>query len=221
MTEEIERILKKSYNRVDISSNFINTFDCKYIAEIGVFKGYFTKEIFERCGNIIEYTMIDSWRQLSDWNKPANVDNKNFEEFYKKALNETDFAKDKRKVLKGKTNEVIEEINDNSLDFVYIDGDHTLKGISIDLINIWDKVKEEGFIIGDDFSLNIWQHGYKFEPTMVFPFAVYFAEAIDRKIYVLPFNQFLIAKNEKGFEFINFTHQEYNKTTLNYQFLKY
>ncbi|MEO0338135.1 MAG: riboflavin synthase, partial [Bacteroidota bacterium] len=55
----------------------------------------------------------------------------------KETLDKTNFAKEKRIILRGKTTEVINKIKDNSLDFVYIDGDHTLRGITIDLINIW------------------------------------------------------------------------------------
>ena len=65
-----------------------------------------------------------------------------------------------------------------------------------------------GIILGDDFSATIWQHHKKFEPTLVFPFAVYFAEAIGARIYGLGFRQFLIevpAGRERKFEFIDFT----------------
>jgi len=49
-----------------------------------------------------------------------------------------DFAASKRIILQGKTTEVIDQINDNELDFAYIDGDHTLKGITIDLIHTYN-----------------------------------------------------------------------------------
>ncbi len=115
---------------------------------------------------------------------------------------------------------MINEINNDSLDFVYIDGDHTLKGITIDLINLWDKVKPNGIIGGDDFSPTIWQHYPTFEPTLVFPFAVYFAEAMHTTIYGLPYNQFMLTKEMNGFEFIDLTTQLYTNTSLLDQFKK-
>ena len=130
-----------------------------------------------------------------------------------------DNVKEKRKVLRGKTTEIIDEIKDESLDFVYIDGDHTLKGITIDLINLWPKIKKNGFIVGDDFCSSIWQHSPKFEPTLIFPFAVYFAEAVNTKIFGLPNSQFLITKDLSGFEFIDLTNDEYINTELRKQFL--
>src|SRR5690606_33072558 len=122
--------------------------------------------------------------------KPANTNNAEFEAYYQETINRTAFAKEKLQVLRGKTTEVIRHVDEASVDFAYIDGDHTLKGISIDLIGLWGKIKPGGFIGGDDFCPSIWQHSKTFEPTFVFPFAVYFAEAVGAKIYVLPFNQF-------------------------------
>ena len=76
--------------------------------------------------------MIDPWRYLDDWNKPANKEDNIMEQFFLEAKFNTDFAANKRVILRGKTTEVVEEIPDNELEFAYIDGDHTLKGIAID-----------------------------------------------------------------------------------------
>jgi hypothetical protein len=51
-------------------------------------------------------------------------------------------------------------------------------------------------IIGDDFTSTIWQHHTQYEPTFVFPFAVYFAEALGNMIFSLPSNQFAIIKDD-------------------------
>ena len=163
--------------------------------------------------------MIDPWRHLSDWNKPANKSNEEFEIFYKEAREKTDFARSKRIVLRGKTTEVIDEIPDNSLDLAYIDGDHTLKGIAIDLIRLYPKIKVGSWIGGDDFSPTIWQHQKSYEPTLVFPFAVYYAEAVSARIFALPYNQFLIEKSEEyRFEFYDLTGK-YKKMNLRSQLM--
>lgn len=209
MKQKLESFLAKSQNRHDICVNVINEFKSKNIAELGVYKGDYAKNVLAECPSIEKYIMIDPWRNLSDWNKPANKDNDTFEAFYKETMQKTDFAKEKRVVLRGKTTEVIDKIEESSLDFIYIDGDHTLKGITIDLVNFWSKMKPDGIVFGDDFCPSIWQHDKSFEPTMVFPFAVYFAEAVDVKIYGLPYSQFIMCKAEKGFEFIDLTNGDY------------
>lgn len=218
MKEQIEEILSKSKNRLDLWKEFINTFQCSKIAELGVHRGVFAEVILGECASINDYLMIDPWRNLVNWNKPANTDNLTFDKYYKETLERTDFAKNKRVILRGKTTEIIDRIDNDSLDFIYVDGDHTLRGISIDLINIWSKINSNGFIAGDDFSPNIWQHNRRFEPTLVFPFAVYFAEAMKTKIYGLPYNQFLITKETNGFEFIDLTNFVYKSTEILYQF---
>jgi hypothetical protein len=213
MIKEIETLASETNSRQGFWSAFIQKYTCRSIAEIGVYKGTFAEEMLKRNNFIQQYYLIDPWRNLSGWNKPANKGNSEFDKIYKEALQRTDFAKSKRKVLRGKTTEVIKNLDENTLDFVYVDGDHTLKGISIDMINVWPKVKDDGFIGGDDFCPTIWQHSKEFEPTMVFPFALYFAEAMDVKIFGLPFEQFLIAKKLKGYEFIDLTGN-YNKTEI-------
>ena len=218
MTAILEKILAKSADRFLFWIGFVNYFQCRQVAEIGVHEGVFSEKLLLECESIRKYYMIDPWRKLDDWNKPLNVSNRHFEEAYNKMLHKTSFAKDKINVLRGKTSEVINEIDDGFLDFAYIDGDHTLKGIAIDLIAVFPKVKAGAFIGGDDFSENIWQHPSPYEPTLVFPYAIYFAEAVDCPIYALPNNQFLVCK-KKGFNFYNISGKHY-KMGLLHQFEK-
>lgn len=179
----IGRCLDASSSRVDFWANFLDSVSAQYIVEVGVFKGDFARGILERCGNISKYFMVDPWCHLDDWNKPANKSNEVFERYFRETITKTSFAEDKRVILRGKTSDVIEQIPDSSLDFAYIDGDHTLKGITIDLISVYPKIRDGGWIGGDDFSATIWQHSSEFEPTLVFPFAVYFAEAVGADIW--------------------------------------
>ena len=54
----------------------------------------------------------------------------------------------------------------------YVDGDQTIKGISIDPVLVYPRASEVGWITGDDFSSAILQYDPSFDPTLVFPFAV-------------------------------------------------
>jgi hypothetical protein len=207
-------IPQETTNRLDLWIKFINQTKPKAVAEVGVWKGEYAAAILERCPSIEKYTMIDPWAKLSDWNKPFNVEDNEFKEVYDEAILKTKFASDKLQILRGRTKDVINEIEDDSLDFVYIDGDHTLRGITLDLILTLPKVKSGGFIAGDDFTLSPWQHSSHFEPTLVCPFAVYFAEAMNLPIHVLPHKQFLISKSSEGFSFTD-TTGKYSDLSLN------
>jgi len=113
------------------------------MAEVGVYRGDFAKVMLQQCDGLTRYYMIDPWKHLSGWNKPANQDDAVFGQFFQEAKEKTDFAAAKRVVLRGKTTEVIDQIPDGELDLAYIDADHTLKGIAIDLIRVYPRCAME------------------------------------------------------------------------------
>ena len=187
------------------------------MVEVGVYRGDFAAALLQQCPDISRYYMIDPWKHLDNWNKPANQDDLVFENFFLETKAKTDFADHRRLILRGKTTDVVNEIRDDELDFAYIDGDHTLRGIAIDLMRIYPKVKPDGFIGGDDFTASIWEHKTTFEPTLVFPFAVYFAEATGATIYSLPHSQFCLQKTQNKFAFVDLA-RHYPEATLQSQF---
>jgi hypothetical protein len=209
---ELRRIADGAGTRLDLWSQFVQAADIRRMAEIGVYRGEFAARLLADAGALETYYMIDPWKHLQDWNKPANKRNRKFQRFYEETLERTQPWSGKRKVLRGRTADVVDDIPDGSLDFVYVDGDHTLRGITIDLVKAFGKVRPGGWLGGDDFSPTIWQHGDEYEPTLVFPFALYFAEAVDAKVYGLPYRQFLIHKSP-GFEFVDIAGR-YDQTDL-------
>jgi hypothetical protein len=216
--QTLTECVAQAQSRLDFWCRFITASHIKTMAEIGVYEGDFAAAVLKSCQALEKYYMVDPWRHLDDWNKPANEKDEVFEKIYAAALERTEFAAEKRTILRGKTTEIIDAIPDNSLDFAYIDGDHTLKGTTIDLVRLYPKIRPGGWIGGDDFSQTVWQHRTAFEPTLVFPFAVYFAEAVGSSIYGLPFNQFLIEKqNNQSFTFIDLMGQ-YSNVSLRNQF---
>lgn len=201
---EIRATIERSADRVQLLARAIEHEAAAHVLELGVWKGTTAQALLGACPKIETYWMLDPWRTLEGWNKPFNVDPEEFEEVYQAALDATEFARDKRRILRGTTTEMVDQIPDQSLDLIYVDGDHTLKGIAIDLIAIWPKLRDGGLLIGDDFTPTIWQHSGAYEPSLVFPFAVYFAEAIRCPIMALPFNQYAIRKGPgAGFAFID------------------
>lgn len=192
-------------DRFELWETFIEANALRRIAEVGVYRGEFAKRVLEASPGIEQYVMIDPWRSISNWNKPANTDDTAFERYYQETMAATAFAGPKRVVLRGKTTEVADSIDDNSLDFVYVDGDHTLRGITIDLIRMFPKVREGGWLAGDDFCNSIWQHPKTFEPTLVFPFVAYFAEAHGLVVFALPHNQFALQKGRGPYSFQDLT----------------
>ena len=202
----LAKCISHSNSRLELWVEFIRSLGLQRMAEIGVYRGDLATGLLQRCKSLTSYYMVDPWRHLAGWNKPANHDDSLLEQFFQEAKAKTDFAEGKRVILRGKTTEVIDKIPDGELDLAYIDADHTLKGIAIDLIRVYPKVRVGGFLGGDDFSISIWEHATKFEPTMVFPFAVYSAEALGATIYALPYSQFCLQKTSCAqFAFVDLT----------------
>jgi Methyltransferase domain len=215
----LARCISASHSRLEFWVQFIQSVGVQSMLELGVYGGDFAALALRRCDSIGKYYMIDPWRHLEDWNKPANQDDSQLEDLYQESKRKTEFAAAKRIILRGKTTEVIDQIADAELDFAYVDADHTLKGIAIDLIRVYPKVRVGGFIGGDDFTPSVWEHNTSFEPTLVFPFAVYFAEAVGAAIYGLPRAQFVLEKTERpSFTFVDLTGQ-YRGAGLRDQFV--
>lgn len=204
--EWIARLAGAASSREDFWIAFLRDMGATTAAEIGVYRGRFAERLLRECPEISAYFLIDPWRHLDDWNKPANKSQVTFDRFLKETMERTEPYAEKRVILRGTTAEVSTDIADDSLDFAYIDGDHTLRGITIDLVRIFPKVRKGGWIGGDDFCASIWQHGREFEPTLVFPVAVHFAEAVGTTFYCLPRRQFLMRKGrDEAFEFVDLT----------------
>jgi hypothetical protein len=202
----VTAIVEGTDSRRELWTRFLTAARVREMAEIGVWKGNFAALVLRECDGIETYYMIDPWRPLPDWNKPTNRSRREFNQIFDEAMEKTRPWVGRRVVLRGRTNGVIHRIPDGRLDFAYIDGDHTLRGITIDLVRTYPKIRDGGWIGGDDFSPSIWQHEEDYEPSLVFPFAVHFAAAVGARIYALPHRQFLLEKRRGGqHEFIDLT----------------
>lgn len=164
-------------------------------AEIGVYEGEFAAQMLEqldRRGLLKEYILVDPWRHLAEWNKPYNKQNDEFARIFALAMRRTKENpnfQDKVTVLRDMSYEASLQVPDKSLDFVYIDGDHTAKGAMKDLLLWTPKVKCGGLVFGDDYSDNT-QHGEEFDPTMVKSAVKAYVEANNLDLHEVGANQF-------------------------------
>jgi predicted O-methyltransferase YrrM len=202
--------------REELWARILQGVHARTVLELGVWRGAFAEHMLQQCPDIARYYMLDPWRHLDHWNKPSNVDQRTFDAIHAEAMARSDFARERRIVLRGTTIEMIDRIPDEALDVAYIDGDHTLRGIAIDLIRTYPKVRAGAILGGDDYTRSIWQHAENFEPSLVCPFAAYFAESQGAPLVVLPHDQFAIVKpSESGnhFRVIDMS-QRYGERTL-------
>jgi len=125
-------------------------------AEIGVFAGDMSRHLLER-GDLTLF-MVDSWEgdaaayqgDSGDWH--AQLSNEEQEAFFEKAKAAVLFAGDRAKILRARSDAAAAQIADGSLDFVFIDADHSYEGCRADLAAWWPKVKPGGLFAGHDYE---------------------------------------------------------------------
>jgi hypothetical protein len=130
-------------------------------AEIGVFRGRFSTDILQERRPEKLY-LIDPWENVDDplyENTWYHKDGKNdMEDIYNRVCHRFKgrIERGQVEVLRGKSIDVAETIPDGSLDFVYIDGDHSYEGVKTDLEIAFAKTKETAIIAIDDYFIGGW-----------------------------------------------------------------
>jgi hypothetical protein len=126
------------------------------VAEIGVALGDFSERIL-REGRARELHLIDPWIHqdredylVDDNNVPADQQEQRYLDI------QTRFAAEitdgRVHVQRAFSQDKMPEFEDASLDWVYVDGMHTYDAVTRDLSLSWDKIKDDGFILGHDFT---------------------------------------------------------------------
>jgi hypothetical protein len=114
-------------------------------AEIGVDKGEFSEKIAQTG---VKLFSVDPWKYDDDYVDRHSQDRlDSFYESTKQRLSKYPNAT----VIRKTSMEAVNDFPDNSLDFVYLDGNHQLKYIIEDLCEWSKKVKVGGIISGHDY----------------------------------------------------------------------
>jgi len=71
---------------------------------------------------------------------------------FEHAKTQTDFACNRRNIPRMKTHEDAQQISDQSLDFCFIDADHSYEGCRTDIKNYLRKVKQGSWLSGHDYN---------------------------------------------------------------------
>ena len=128
-------------------------------AEIGVFGGNMSVELLKNNPKL-KLIMVDSWlpmelqpehyRVSDDWH--AHLSEQDQKINYITSVDNTEFAGTRRTILKMLSVEAAHLIVNESLDWVFIDADHTYIGASSDIEAWLPKVKKGGYISGHDYE---------------------------------------------------------------------
>jgi len=132
-------------------------------AEIGVHLGEFSSLILS-VAKPRKLHLIDPWKYVPDptyqWSLYGGEHVTQHDMDARHALVLSKFAREIAagtvEVHRQRSTSAASHLNDDELDFVYIDGDHTYDAVSQDLKAFFPKLKQGGLIIGDDYHLRGW-----------------------------------------------------------------
>lgn len=117
--------------------------------EIGVFQGKTSAKLLGRTDLML--FMVDNWRGFSADGKVI-ADDKQQETNLKTAIESTEFAKDRRNIMRTESSEAAKKIDENSMDFVFIDADHSYEAVLDDIRHWMPKLKIGGLLCGHDYA---------------------------------------------------------------------
>jgi hypothetical protein len=114
-------------------------------AEIGVDKGEFSEKL---CRAGLTLYAIDPWKSYADYEDSRGQKRLDFlYEHTKRVLAPYPHGN----VVRKNSMEALKDFEDESLDFVYIDGNHQLRYVTEDIVEWSKKVKRGGVICGHDY----------------------------------------------------------------------
>lgn len=125
-------------------------------AEIGVFAGDLsTRLLQDKTMNLI---LVDSWATHGEGEYAksgdfhATLSQEQQDDYFKMTQNRVKFANGRAKIIRKSSVEAAKDVADNSLDFIFVDADHSYEGCKADIIAWKDKVREGGIISGHDYK---------------------------------------------------------------------
>ena len=160
-------------NRIDLAKHF-NDLGFKKGAEIGVFDGYFSEVLCREIPGLKLYP-IEKWECYSGY-RDGN---------YQLMLNEA-YETTKRvlspydcEIIKKHSVDAVQDFEDESLDFVYIDANHNYEFVKEDIEAWTPKVRKGGIVSGHDYYITksgnsgvvdavdeyVGKHGYELKTT--------------------------------------------------------
>lgn len=116
-------------------------------AELGCKIGRTTSYLLKRVPDL-QLIAVDTWARMPELSN--EYDSWDHEAMYRRFLGNTRSHKARLRVLRMRTNEACHHVDDGSLDFVFIDADHSYESVKED-INLWEpKVRPGGMVAGHD-----------------------------------------------------------------------
>lgn len=128
--------------------------------EIGVARAESSYAILETCDNVSKLYGIDPYIAYDDWN--GHVDQEHNDKTREIAIKNMEQFGDRFVGLLHSTSKTVIQgdldgetgFNEKSMDFIFIDGDHSYEGAKWDMVNYYKFIRPGGLFAGHDYNLN-------------------------------------------------------------------
>lgn len=154
--------------------------------EIGVAEGNSSKDFIEN--GLEKLYSIDAWKTLNQ-KGDGGYEQEWHDKNYADAVKRLSVFGDRSVIIKGLSHEISKTFNDESIGFLYLDGDHSLEGVRRDLESWYPKVMKGGVIAGHDYLMSHYGVNQAVHE---------FTNKIGVKVYTIPENK----TDDAGFYFI-------------------
>jgi predicted O-methyltransferase YrrM len=134
-------IVSKHGTRLDLADLW-GELGYRRMAEIGVRRGSYSHELLTRVPES-HLTCVDIWAPY--YNRSITADRQ--EAYYQETLRKLSAFAERVTIRRASSMDVVREIQDGSLDAVFIDGDHTFDGAVMDIV-CWSRKVRSGGMVG-------------------------------------------------------------------------
>lgn len=148
MIKESEHNWVDSYPHL---SNLINRENLKIGVELGVAAGRHSEYILNNT-SVEKLWSIDRWIHVEGYDDPMNLPQKDHDDLYLYVCEKLKKFEERSVILRCDTTEASKNFLDKTLDFVYVDADHSYEGCKKDLIAWIPKIRIGGYITGHDLN---------------------------------------------------------------------
>jgi hypothetical protein len=142
-----------AYYYYGVFSKIIKDNNFKVCVEVGIGYGFHAKEILDNT-SVEKLYLVDPMEYYPNDGFATDVINYGgFEKLVKNIKIHLNKDEDRYTWFRCKSlNVTNEQIPDESVDAIFIDGDHSYESVTNDLLFWWNKLKKGGWLLGDDYD---------------------------------------------------------------------
>ena len=136
--------------------SWVNEFGWTAGAEIGLQRGWTMMHLLETCPDL-SMIGVDQWIEMPDTGEPGwqSYDHLDLDYWAEVVKLRAGIFGDRARILHMASLEAAELVEDASLDFCFIDADHTYRGCLADIRAWAPKVKPSGYVCGHDWQYSL------------------------------------------------------------------